>query len=281
MKKIIALICVFALALTLLASCTGDAGADESDSTVYSDTFVPIKEGSATALYLATGSGKKDINTEEYREKAVAAYNSVTETKLYAPDRTADWSFMLICDDGGENVTYMFTGVGTNYINVTVTGPEGESKYLVVNEELYKFFVDEALTLKEVGAKVKVSISLGEGTPDGEGNLREAEVLIGETTVDAIGNEVDLPTALDAVAAALQSNEITEDYTFNRNSGTVLTINGYADDIVGSDEGVDILRWKYTINGEAVGSGDLDAIIVTDGTVITVVYTHEYVSAEE
>lgn len=276
MKKVIALICVFALALSVLASCGG------SDEPIYSDKFVPIEAGSVTTLQYASGVSEKEVNTEEYREKLVEAYNSVTETKTYAPERTAEWSFIIVCSSKEGNTIFTMSGVGTNYINVSATQPGGEqSRYLVVNEDLYKFFVDEVLTVKEVSATITVKISLGADTPDGEGNPRETEVLIGEATVEAIGNEAELPTAIGAVFAALKSNEITEDYSLSETSGTVKSINGYEDVITAGDDGVDLLRWKYTVNGEAVGSGDLYGITVTDGTVITVVYTHEFVSNNE
>ena len=226
MKKIISLICILALAVTVLASCGGSAGTEE-DTTVYSETFVPVEEGSASALYLASGSSKKETNRKEYIDMIVEAYNSITQVESYVSDEKSEWSFVLICGESGGSI-YKFTCVGENKIDVSVTlSNETHARYLVTNPELYKVFKDEVLAVKEVSKTVKVSISLGEGTPDGDGVAREAEVLLGEATVTVTGDEVTPPTAADAIITALESNEITSDYKVNKKAGTVTSINGY------------------------------------------------------
>ena len=280
MKKIISLICILALAVTVFASCGGSAGTEE-DTTVYSETFVPVEEGSASALYLASGSSKKETNRKEYIDMIVEAYNSITQVESYVSDEKSEWSFVLICGESGGSI-YKFTCVGENKIDVSVTlSNETPARYLVTNPELYKVFKDEVLAVKEVSKTVKVSISLGEGTPDGEGVAREAEVVLGETTVTVKGDELNLPTMADAVLAALESKDITSDYTVNEASVIVTSINGYKDDVQAEGSEVTLLMWTYTLNGEAVNRGEIQGTAVSDGDVITVTYALKTISTDE
>ncbi|MBQ7670494.1 MAG: hypothetical protein IJS45_07220 [Clostridia bacterium] len=275
MKKIISLICILVLAVPELASCGGN---EEVDTTVYSETFVPVDANSATALRYISGSVEKDINTKVNIDKAVSAYNSVTETEKYASGEKEEWSFIIISDSESGNTVYKLSGVGENKINVSVSSPESEpSRYLVKNAELYNFLGSEVLTVKEISVSAKVVISLGEGTPDGEGAAREAEVLLGEATVTVTGDEITPPTAADAIIAALESNEITSDYKVSKNAGTVISINGYEYKVEDGDLGVDILRWKYSVDGEAVPGEDLNSFVLTDGATITVIFTYQHI----
>ena len=137
------------------------------------------------------------------------------------------------------------------------------------------------LAVKEVSKTVTVSISLGEGTPDGDGVAREAEVLLGEATVTVTGDEVTPPTAADAIITALESNEITSDYKANKKAGTVTSINGYEYKIDDGDAGVDIFRWKYSVNGEAVLGEDLSSYALADGAAITVIFTFEHIDKND
>ncbi len=271
MKKYLSLILAVVIICSAVASC-GKA-----------PDFIPINDSGNISMNWASSSGK-NINSDDYKKGFVEAYNSVTETKKYDEGDNEDalWRIVLISEEEGKDPDiFLVSYLGDNRFNVSVNGSvaakaseDKNVKYLVENEKLANYANDELVAYKEVSAAVNVAFSFGAGTPDADGNIREADEPIGETKQTVIGNEQDLPSVTNAIKQALITGAVTDDYEMPEGASCVESINGHKTSIKNGSAGeaVEILMWQAAVNGEVVPSGEEASTVIEDGDEITVTY---------
>lgn len=262
MKKVTALIIICIFVLSLFASC----GSDEPE-------FIPIGEEGITHLYWAAGS-YKDVDTEEYRTLVAQTYNKTEEAVPYDTGMGSEWTLIAICEADGESSVYSISYVAGDRFMISVSGkaaPDGKDvRYQIHNQELVDLANEKLFEAFPVSVKVDVKFAYSAGTPDADGNVRDAEEVISESTQTVEGDELDLPNAYDAVEQALVLGAADE-YKLNSDSHRVTMINGYKEGINESEDGLENLHWRIAVNGEEAAGGSMPPTI-SDGDKITVTY---------
>ncbi len=272
MKKIISLLIVVSVLCAALVACGGNTDGQKINAP---DEFIPADAEHASSLDAASGSVPKDVNTKEYAAGFAKAYNAMTEFLPYGADMNANGSFILVITEGEATSLFLVTRVADGMFNVSVNGAAadgGNYKFRIKNDELEKYIADELMTVKTVDVSCTVKFVLGAGTPDEDGNAREADETLFETEVKVGAPENEMPKVLSAIIAALSQSGAPE-HRMNERSGFPSEIAGYGETVKAGEGAAERYFWKYYLGDGALEAGGAATKTYADGDVITLIYT--------
>ncbi|MBQ7715439.1 MAG: hypothetical protein IJT70_06185 [Clostridia bacterium] len=279
MKKIISLICIAALLCAVVSSCAKSGGKKAG--------FVKMNADAVSFASMVTG-GEKDIDSEEYYEKIAKAYNSVTETGDY---KTGDgvetiWCINAASQPEGETPTiFTLTYVGGDVINVMINGAATKGsnviKYSVVNPELVKLAEDELRGYAAVKVNVNVTFVVAAGVPGADGTPSTEPVTLSTGGHVVTGTDAKRPTAALAVSTALFDDYEEDRFELSSSGDRPIRIEDYEEKYLPHDESVELYRWKISVNGEALDSGEASSFIVEEGDEVTAAFCYDFVSSSD